>query len=203
MRDISATNRAQIDASHLHEVVLVKLEWDEPAYVHSGFGTISYDGDDYLGVGGFGSITNARESEVLGPLPITLTLSGVDSAFISLALTSVAYRDVVTVYCGYRQDDGDLVDDPWIVWNGWFEFASISQDDSSVISITCQHDLAVLDEISGARFSDEDQKDTYASDDGFEFVHEIPSLRLVWRGRELVWAPSFGNSTPFSNAQRH
>ena len=176
-RDIGATNVTKVDASHVHEVLLVKLEWDNPAYVHSGFGTITYDGDAYLGVGGFGSVTGARESEALGPLPITLTLSGVDATFISLALTSVAYKDAVTVFLGYRKDDGALEADPWLVWKGWYEYAEISQDDTSTISITCQHDLAVLNEINGSRFSDEDQKQTYASDDGFEYLYFISFIR--------------------------
>jgi hypothetical protein len=184
-RDISATNQAEVDASHLHEVVLVKLDWDEPAYVHSGFGSIVWDGNTYIGTGGLGGISEARESELLGPASLTLTLSGVDATFIATALDTVSFGDAITIYLGYRQDDGTLVDDPWIVWSGWFEFASIAQAAESEISIICQHDLSVLSEIDGSKFTDEDQQEDYSGDVFFEHVHEMQTLaqKLLWAGR--------------------
>ena len=108
-RDISATNLAEINAPHLYGVDMVKLEFGTPVYCHSGIGTITYGGNDYVGVGQFGSVSNAKESENLTPSPLTLTLSGVDSSLIAEALDSGTYGDVVTIYHGYRQDDGNLV----------------------------------------------------------------------------------------------
>ena len=43
-RDISATNLAQINASHLYLVTMVKLDFDTPLYIHSGVGSIVYGG---------------------------------------------------------------------------------------------------------------------------------------------------------------
>ena len=98
MSRISSTNEAQVDGTHVHGVTMVKLGFDTPAYVHSGIGTISYGGNDYLGVGTYGQISSARESENLGPLSITLTLSGIDSDYIAESLDSGNLYDVVTVY---------------------------------------------------------------------------------------------------------
>jgi hypothetical protein len=182
-RNLSSTNQTQVAAAHLHEVVMVKLEFDTPVYVHSGIGTISYDGNDYLGVGDFGGVSETREAEQLGPAPITLQLSGVDSSLIGEALDSGNYGDVVTIYVGYRQDDGTLYDDPWIVWKGWYENAAISMGtEGNIISVTCQHDLAVLEESDNGRFTDEDQKRRFSGDTGFEYVHLIPTLKLMWAG---------------------
>lgn len=183
MREISATNLAEINAAHLHEVAMVKLEFDTPLYIHSGVGTIVYDSNSYFGVGQFGNISNTTETEVLRPTSLTLTLSGVDSSLVTEALDSGNYGDVVTIYLGYRQDDGTLVADPLLIWRGKFEFAAISQGDQSVVSITCQHDLAVLDAIDGSRFSDEDQKVRFPDDRGFEFIHDMATV-----GRNIIWA---------------
>ena len=49
-RGLSTINETQVDSSHVHDVPLVKLEFDTPVYVHSGIGTITYDTNDYLGV---------------------------------------------------------------------------------------------------------------------------------------------------------
>lgn len=181
-RGISSTNLAEINTAHLHEVVLVKLAFDTPVYVHSGIGTISYAGNDYTGVGDFGGVTNAKESESLGPQPLTLTLSGVDSTYISEGLDSGNYGDVVTMYVGYRQDDGALVDDPQLVWQGSYEHASISLGDENGVSITCQHDLAVLGRKHGGRYTDEDQQSRFAGDTGFKSVANVIQQKLNWAG---------------------
>jgi hypothetical protein len=182
-RGLSSANQTEIGAAHLHEVVLVKLEFDTPVYVHSGIGTITYDSNDYLGVGDFGGVSETRESESLGPAPITLQLSGVDSSLIGEALDSGNYGDVVTIYVGYRQDDGTLVADPWVVWKGWYENSAIQLGtEDNVIAITCQHDLAVLEEADGGKFTDEDQKRRFSGDTGFEYVHEMRDIKLNWGG---------------------
>ena len=181
-RGLSATNTAQVDGVHVYEVVLVKLEFDTPLYVHSGVGTISYGGNSYTGVGKFGGITGTRESEALGPSAITLTLDGITSAHISEALDSGNLYDPVTIYVGYRQDNGTLVDDPWVMWKGWYEFATVSIGEESSVSIICQHDLSVLEEKAGDRYSDEDQQDKYTGDLGFQFTHDMANVKLIWGG---------------------
>lgn len=181
-RDISALNQAEIDAAHLHEVVLVKLEFDSPVYVHSGIGSISYGGNTYLGVGGLGSISSLGETEALGPQGVQLTLDGTEAGYITEALDAGNYGDKVTIYMGYRQDDGTLVDDPWVAWKGWLEYTSLDLDDESIVSLTCQHDLTVLKEKAGDRYSDEDQQEKYPGDIAFQFTTRMVNLKLLWAG---------------------
>ena len=203
-RSISATNLTEVDADHLHEVVLVKLEFGTPVYCHSGIGTINYGGNDYLGVGQFGSITDAAESEQLSPSSLTLQLSGVDSSLITEALDSGSYGDIVTIYIGYRQDDGTLVDDPWVLWRGIFEYSSITQGQENVVSITVQHDLATLNQTSGARFSDEDQQRRFSGDVGFEFVADMAGVDLRWGGGPVgVSDPRPGTAPPGVQPRRN
>jgi hypothetical protein len=182
-RTLSSANLTEIAADHLHVVILVKFLFDTPAYVHSGIGSITYDGNTYTGVGDLGSIDSVGESEDLRPMNVRLSMSGVSSQYITEALDSGNYGDVITIYKGYRQDDGTLVDDPWILWSGTYEHAQILEDDTATVTITAVHDLAILDEADGSRFTDEDQKQRYASDNGFEYVHLQAEMKLMWGGR--------------------
>ena len=195
-RGLSTTNTTQVDGSHVHLVTLVKMDFDTPAYAHSGTGTISYGGNSYLGVGDFGGVSGERESEVLGPSAVTLTLTGIDSDYIAEAVDSGNIYDKVTIYQGYRNDDGTLADDPWIAWSGWFEFASIKVDAESSISITCQHDLSMMNEKDGSRYSDEDQQNRYAGDVGLEFTSDMVGLRLLWGGGPVASGPGGGTVIP-------
>lgn len=181
-RSLSATNLSQINADHLHEVIFVELAFDTPLYIHSSVGTITFAGNDYIGVGQYGVISSISESERLTPTSLTLQLSGVDASLITEALDAGRYGDIVTIRAGYRQDDGDLVDDPEIIWRGFFEFAAINQEESVTILMTLQHDLAVLQENDGGRFTDEDQQRKFAGDRGFKFVTDQSGIRLIWAG---------------------
>lgn len=181
-RGLSTINATEIAKASVQVVLLVKLDFDTPVYTHTGVGNIVYDGNTYTGVGDFGGISEACESELLGPVPITLQLSGVDTSLISEALQAGRYKDAVTIYEGYRQDDGTLVDDPWTVWSGWFEYANIEMGDENVINVVCQHDLSVLNEKDGSRFTDEDQESRYTGDEFFEHVTDQATVKLNWGG---------------------
>ena len=188
-RDIGAANAATVQGSHVHIVNLVSIAFDDPVYAHSGYGQISYNGNNYLGVGSLGAISEAKESEVLGPSSITLTLSGIDPKMLAEALDSSNYGALVTIYEGYRQDDGTLVEDPWVFWRGTVEYATSSEDQESTINLLCQHDLAVVDERDNSRFTDEDQLQRYPGDRIFEFITQMLDLRLEWGGGIVQGAP--------------
>lgn len=182
MREITTTNQNQVSADYLEQVLLLKLDFSDPAYIHSSFGELVFDGNTYIGVGDFGAISTLREQAKLGPAPLELALSGVNPLLIQESLDSTEYRATVTLYEGYRQDDGTLADDPWVVWSGWWEHASMSLGANNAIRATAQHDLSILNEKDGSRYSDEDQQQLYSGDVGFEFTPYMADLQLAWAG---------------------
>lgn len=183
-RELSSLNQAEVDGAHVELVILVHIASDLPVFAHSGLGLITHDGNTYLGVGHLGSIGTVVDTEDLTPAPVQLTLTGLAPNLLSAALNSGSFGDEVSVHVGYRADDATLVDDPWLLWRGTYEYATLSPSDSidgtSTITIQCQHELAVLDEIAGDRFTDEDQQAKYTGDTGFEFIHEMKNLKLRW-----------------------
>ena len=185
-RDIELANIAQIETGHVYMVILVKFEFDTPAYLHSGIGNITFDGNVYTGVGQLGSIGGVDESEDLAPAPFRVSISGIDSQYLSEGLDSGNFGDVITVYRGYRKDDGTLEADPWIATRGKMEYAQVVRGDQNVVQITVQHDLALLDEIAGDRWTHEDQNAKFFGDHGLEYVHESADLKLLWGGAERV-----------------
>lgn len=193
-RGLSANNLAEISAAHLTPVALVKFEFDTPVYVHSGIGTITYDGNAYTGVGTFGNVSQARESELLSPAPLTFSIAATEAALVAEALDAGNFRDKVTLYIGYRQDDGTLVADPWVAWSGFYDSAQVSIDaDVSSIAITAQHDLTELSEKHGGRYSDEDQQNNYAGDLGLEYVVDMAYVNLAW-GKPVLSSGSTGGT---------
>jgi hypothetical protein len=197
-RELTSAAQAQASAQYHTLILLGKLEFDDPVYVHTGIGHITFDGNTYIGVGNFAGVDEARESAKLGPLALDLTLAAPDPSMLAESLDSGNYGDPVTIYAAYRLDDGSIVDDPWVVWSGWFEFASIVVGNNNAITVTVQHDLSVLEEVGGARFTDEDQQRRYTGDRGFEFVHLPAGQRLQWGGRVIGFGrvPGHDDGTP-------
>ena len=195
---LSTTNATEARKSYIQEVVLAKLEFDTPVYVHSGIGNIDYDGDTYLGVGDFGSVRQIRESEALGPSPFELTLSGLDSALLAEALDAGNYGDSVTVYLGFRQDDGTLVDDPVQLAKGKLAYPVGNRGEDNSISIVVQHNLAFLEQVDGSRFSDEEQQKLYPGDEGFEYCWDMVNVarQLLWRNAPLPPVAGGGRDSP-------
>lgn len=185
-RNLTAAAQAQATAQHYTMLVMVKFEFggspSTSVFVHSGVGTVTYNGDNYIGVGSFGAISEVRESQRTKPGAIELQLDALNTVYLAEALNAGAYGDPVTIYAGYRASDGSLVADPWTLWTGWFEFASISAGTDNMISVTAQHDLSVLDERDNSRFTDEDQQRKYSGDLGFQYVHEAATAKIVWGG---------------------
>lgn len=194
-RGLSATNEAQVDLNHVHEVTLIRFDFDTPVYVHSGLGTITYDTNDYVGVGQLGSVSNITERLSLSPAAVNLQLSKVDATLVSEALDSGNFGDNVFCYVGFRQDDGTLVADPELVWSGTFDHASAKGGAQSIIEFVCQHDLAALQKSDGARFSDADQKARYPADTGFQFAARMAGLKLEWGGGSVA-TPRGGGGRP-------
>jgi len=184
-RPISAANLAVINSEYAHIVTMVHMAFDEPVFVHTGFGRIVFDGNTYLGVGGLGDIDVLRESELLGPTQISFSLSHVDPNLLAEAKDAGRFKDEITIYEGYRLDTGALVDDPIILWKGTFEYASIKMDSTGSVVVIAQSDLAVLEQKDGGRFSDEDQQRRFSGDLGLEFVADSSTKTLLWGGRPV------------------
>lgn len=182
MSRLGTANQAQAQASHRREIAMAKIEFSTPVYVHSGMGNVTYDGNTYLGVGSYGS-SDVSESENLGPAPIRLQLSAVDTALVTEALDSGNFGDAVTLYVGYLDDAGALIADPWIAAKGTLDHMVFTRGDDNVITLVAQNELASLDTIAGDKFSTEDQEEKFTGDVGLEFATDQNFSTLRWGGR--------------------
>ena len=186
-RHLTTAAATQASAQYYTLILMGKFEFDEPVYAHTGIGELTYDGNTYLGVGDFGEIGEVREAEAIGPLSLSIGLALPNASYLAEAMDAGNYGDLVTIYAAYRADDGTLVADPWVAWAGWYEFSTIIAGSQNAISVTAQHDLSILDEIDGSRFTDEDQRARYPADLSFRFIHEMADLRLVWGADFSRW----------------
>jgi hypothetical protein len=183
-RALDAATMSHIDTGHTHPTLMAKMMFDTPSYAHTGLGNIIYDGNTYLGLGKVAGVAGLEESESLVPAAIRLSLNGLDPDLLAEVLDSSTFGSRITLMIGYRQDDGLLVPSttPWIFYKGRVENADSTRGKNNSISITIQHDLAVLSRKVGSKYTNEEQQRRYPGDTAFQHIEKMATItkQLNW-----------------------
>lgn len=148
--------------------------------LHTGAGTITWDGKQFLGVGQFGGISVIQESVDLRADTVEFKLSGVPSEYISTALNeNYKHRDV-TAYLMYIDSAGVLVSDPMTLWSGRMDTMPITLGASATIVVRAESRLADWMRPRSSRYTNEEQQQRFSGDKGLEFVSQMVEKELIW-----------------------
>lgn len=167
----------------------------------TGFGTLIFDGNEYFGTGNLLEVSTIEETAEMSAKGATLTLSGVPSEVISLALSEAYQGRQAKLHFGLLQkgklllessnyillQDGGkifLEDNKTSlteVFVGYMDQMNINESaDSATIELTIENRLVDLERARVGRFTSEYQKSIYPTDKGFDFVESMQDLKLNW-----------------------
>jgi hypothetical protein len=179
-RWVSNTNQTEAAKASLFIITMAKLEFDSSTvYVHDGVGSVTFDGNTYLGVGKYGSFDIIDENIDTVARGIKVTLSGVDTSLVPIVMDEVYQGRPATFYVGFLDQNLNFVADPEEIWSGRMDTMSISMDqNSAVISLSCEYRLRKEPVL--ARFTDEDQRLAFAGDTFFNLTQFIPRYKATW-----------------------
>lgn len=161
--------------------------------VHPVFGS-----ETYLGLGDFGGITsNIVESISQAPQSIQFSLTGVKSTLIATALTDDYHRRDIDALFGFDDENGDLIDDPVIVWSGFMDKIDISLGkETGSMTLTCESRATIGQQSSDLRFTDEDLQAAVTGDLGGEYIFRMGDLVLSWGG-DSIQQSGLGSGSAF------
>ena len=159
--------------------------WDESGYagenairLWTGYGDKTIAANTYTGSGNVMAISGLEEVADLAAKNITITLNGVDSSLVSLALQEPYQRRLLRVYFG--TDDTTTVE----IFSGFMNTMSIEDSgETSTITVTVESKLVALERASNRRYTQENHQARNAGDTFFSFVTELQDRDVVW-GRE-------------------
>lgn len=182
-RDITSGMNTELLSSILRPVVLVKLEFDSgDVLVWNGIGTLSFNGDTYLGGGDLMSVGTSAESLELKAVGLEMALSGIPSSLLSIALGEDFQERRGTVWLGALDSSYTLVVDPEPVFSGRMDTMDIKEGaETSTIILTLENRLADMQRPSERSYTDLEQQLEFPGDLGFEFVADLND------GKEIVW----------------
>ena len=144
----------------------------------TGFGDKTVNVETYTGSGNLLGISGLEEANDLSAKNITLTLTGIASSIVSLALSEPYQRRLCRVYFG--TDDTTAIE----VFSGFMNTMSIEDSgETSTITLTVESKLVRLEKASNRRYTHENHVSRHAGDTFFSYVADLQDRDVVW-GRE-------------------
>jgi hypothetical protein len=146
----------------------------------TGYGDRTVAGQTYVGAGTLLNIEGLAEVADLSAKAITISLSGIASELVSLALQEPYQRRVCRVYFG-AVNVADVVE----VFSGQINTMPIEDSgETSVIAMTIDSKLVETEKASNLRYTSEIQKSRnngqFAADTFFDYVSAIQDADIIW-----------------------
>jgi hypothetical protein len=174
---------AQTKASQVQPVFLFEGEFSgEIVRIWSGISDLNWSGQVWDGFGVLMAISDISEDNEVSAKGIAITLSGIPSEIISLALQDCRQGSAGSVYLGFMSQN-QIVSNPVLVFQGRLDVVEINEDDeTSSISLSYESRLIDLHRSKVSRFTDEDQKREFPGDLGCAFVVSLQDKNIRWGG---------------------
>lgn len=172
-----------LSSDHVALVTFAKLEFPSGTlYLHNSLGTYTWGGNDWLGTGDLGEISQLEEGAEISPYKISLSLSGLDATISGAALTEDYYLQPVTVYLGVLDANDALIANPTVVWEGAMDQMqlSVGATDGDTIVLTAESELARFDKASNLKYTDAQLQSDFSGDLAFEFMADIEGAKIRW-----------------------
>lgn len=152
---------------------------------HNGLGTYTWGGQDWIGVGSLGAVSQFEEGADVSPYGITLSLSALDATVSGEALTQNYFMRPVSIYIGALSADDELLNNPLQIWSGHMDVMTVTAGaDNDTITIKCESELAAFDRSSNLKYTDQTQQRFYPGDVFFNFLPKIEGAKIKWRDRD-------------------
>lgn len=184
-RSLHADMQTAVEDSVVRPFVFVDLNFSTPVYLWSGYGEITINTVEYIGAGELLGISVMEESQDLGAKGLELNLSGISGTeLLNKALTEEYQGKTVTVRLGLFDSTGDVHNSPITIFSGFMDVLSIDEGgETASISLAVENKLIQLNRSNKRRYTSLDQKRSYPTDKGFDFVTVIAEQDIEWGGR--------------------
>ena len=203
-RDLSSNTIENISQDVVYPFFATELRFDGDNVLRlwTGQGTLVLeDGTNWIGTGNLLNISAIEETSELAVKGATLTLSGVPSEVLSLALSEPYQGRVCNIYFGtFSQgsilqesssyillQDGSRINlettDKGFneIFSGYMDQMNIEESgETSTIQLLVENKLVDLERARVARFTSGYQKSIYAGDLGLDFVEDLQDKQIPW-----------------------
>lgn len=209
-RDITSAMAVEFEADHALPLILAEMEFDtETLRMWNGVGTLTWDGNDFLGAGNLATISSIGETQGLEAKGLIVTLSGIPSSLLSVAFNERSRGRAFRLWLAAVDTSGGslllhgggrlllhgggtlllhgtsagntLIADPYQCFTGIMDVMEITDDgETSVIRLSVENSLILGQRRKIGRLTAEDQKKTYPYDLGLDNINQLIDKEVVW-----------------------
>lgn len=177
-----------LSSQHVEVVSFAKLEFPSgTVYLHNSLGTLTWGGNDWLGVGDLGAISQVEEALDVSPYAITLTLSGLNTTITAAALTENYFMHGATIYIGVLDADAELITTPTQIWSGYMDQMnmSVGADGGDGIEMICESELSRFNRSSNLMYTNVSQQAKSSGDLFFNHIHKVEGAKINWGASQM------------------
>lgn len=200
-KTLPAVITSRYDDPVIYPVLFFDFLFDSPnqLYLWNGYGVITVDSKTYTGAGHIIGISDVTESAEIAAKGVTVTLSGISSAIISLALSEPYQGRVCNIYLALLSDkdtlptDGELT----LIFSGYMDTMNIAESgDTCTIDLGVENKLVDLERPRTARYTNAYQQKRFPSDLGLEFIDDIQNRVTFWGKSDTGTSSGVVETTP-------
>jgi hypothetical protein len=207
-RTLPSGIQAELTKEVVYPFFAVELYFSsETIRLWTGYGELSVGGNVYLGAGTLLNISNIEETTEVEAKGASITMSGIPSSLLSLALSEPYQGRLCTIYLGMSIPKASLITQASQeittqdlfelsiqtgetnlveIFSGEMDQMTITEEaETCTISVTAENVLIKLERPTVRRFTDQDQKSRYPTDRGLEFIASLQDKEIFW-GRKAA-----------------
>lgn len=180
-RSFSANFASILDDPVMSPFMAVELLFDSGAIrLWTGLTPLVVGGVTYTGAGSLLGVSAVEETSEIAAKGANMTLSGIPSEIISLALGEDYQGRTARVYFGLLNVTSgapEMVE----IFSGLMDQMNIEDTGQTLtVEVTVENRLIDLERPRVRRYTSEDQKRFYPNDLGFDFVNDLQDKEIVW-----------------------
>jgi len=185
-RNITTAFNNAVSAQNVIPFFAVSLAFNTGTlYLWNGYGDISLTAggstNTYTGLGDASGLSPVDEQSAVQASGANLVLNGVKSSLISTALSAQYTNRDGKIFLGMFDTSKNVVSDVYTLFVGKMDVMIIRETgDTSTIELKLENRLIALERAIERRYTDEDQKNLFPGDKGFEFIPDLQDKQLVW-----------------------
>jgi hypothetical protein len=181
-RDLATATAAATSAAEVRPALFVFLDLDGgPVRIWSGVGDRILNSNTFTGLGTLAGVSPIEETTKVRAVGIRLTLSGIPSDVVSLALSEPYRGRPVTMWLALYDSAGALIGDAVQTFSGRIDTMSLEDTgETSMLSLSAESRLIDLERPRETRYTDEEQQRIFPGDTGLRYVAGLQEKELPW-----------------------
>lgn len=186
MRALSSALASELDASKLKPFYALEFGFDSGSlYLWTGLGNLIADGETWVGGGGVIAISTSSETVDLAANNVTITLNGLDSSILTIALAEPYRNRPFTLYLGCLDEDNQSVGSMYQLFSGRMDTMSVEDAGQTAnISLAVENALVDLGRARIRRLTNEEQLVRYPGDESLSTVAKLQDRQITWGSKE-------------------